>query len=98
MATPTLSPTSVTVPHGGTADVTVSWTLDPGSPDVNGTLSLMIDGSTAVSIPVVHQGSPAESVPTLRTSNPAAGEVLVTSDVALVTIVAQGNPGTVRLS
>lgn len=98
MATPALSPTSVTVPNGGTADVTVTWTLDPGSPDVNGTLSLSINGSSAVSIPVTHQGTPAEQAPTLVTSDPGANDVLVTCDAANVTIVAQGNPGTIRLS
>lgn len=94
MATPALSPSSVTVPNGGTADVAVSWTLDPGTPDVNGTLSLNVNG-TPVSIPVTHQGRPAETQPTLVTSNPQPGQVLVTCDVATATLVSQG---TIRLS
>lgn len=98
MATPALSPASVTVPNGGTADVIVTWTLDPGTPDVNGTLTLLVNGSAAVSIPVTHQGTPAETTPTLVTSNPTASDVLVTCDAATVAIVAQGNPGTIRLS
>lgn len=94
MATPSLSPASVTVPTGGTADVTVTWTLDPGSPDVTGTLSLMVNGSP-VSIPVVHQGTPPEQPPRLVTANPGPGDVLVTCDVAAVTLVSQS---TIRLS
>lgn len=94
MASATLSPASVTVPSGGSADVTVSWSLDPGTPDVNGTLVLNLDGST-VSIPVVHQGTPGESEPTLVTSNPAAGQALVTCDAASVLIV---DNHTIRLS
>ena len=94
MATPSLSPNSVTVPNGGSADVTVSWALDPGSPDVNGTLSLNVNG-TPVSIPVTHQGTPAETAPTLVTSDPQPGDVLVTCDVANVTLISQS---VIRLS
>lgn len=94
MATPTLSPSSVTVPNGGTADVTVAWTLDPGTPDVTGTLSLSVNGQP-VSIPVTHNGRPAETAPQLVTANPGANDVLVTCDVATVTLV---NQNTIRLS
>jgi hypothetical protein len=94
MAVASLSPSSVTVPNGGSADVAVSWTLDPGTPDVNGTLSLNVNGS-AVSIPVVHQGRAAEPAPTLVTANPQPGQVLVTCDVATVALVDQH---TIRLS
>jgi len=95
MATPSLSPSSVTVPNGGTTDVRVSWTLDPGSPDVIGTLTLAVGGAPAVSIPVLHQGRPAEIAPRLVTANPGPGDVLVSCDVASVSLVDQG---TIRLS
>lgn len=94
MATPALSPSSVTVPNGGTANVSVSWSLAPAVPDVNGTLNLTLDGVSVGSIPVTKQGRPAEVAPTLVTSNPAAGQVLVTCDVAPVALV---NQSTIRL-
>jgi hypothetical protein len=94
MATAQLSPTNVTVPNGSTATVTVGWTLDAGTPDLKGTLSLNVDG-TAVSIPVLHQGRPAEQAPTLVTSNPQPGQVLVSCDVATVALVDQH---TIKLS
>ena len=94
MGTPTLSPSTVTVPNGGTADVLVTWALDPGTPDIVGTLSLLVNG-TPVSIPVSKQGRPAEQAPRLVTANPGAGDVLVTCDVATVQIV---NQSTIRLS
>lgn len=97
MATPTLSPTSVTVPNGGTSDVAVAWALNPGTPDVSGTLSLVVNGQP-VSIPVLHAGTPGEAAPRLVTSNPQPGDVLVSCDVAAASILAQGNPGTIRLS
>lgn len=93
MATPSLSPSSVTVPSDGTANVSVSWTLDPGSPDINGTLVLNVpfEGSgSSVTIPVTHQGRPAERAPRLVTANPSPGDVLVTCDVAAVSLVDQG--------
>lgn len=89
MATPTLSPSTVTIPSGGTADVTVSWSLDPGTATVNGTLTLSVDGGASFSVPVTHQGTPAETAPTLVTSNPQPGQALVTCDVATVTLVSQ---------
>jgi hypothetical protein len=95
MATPSLSPSSVTVPNGGTANVAVSWTLDPGTPDVSGTLSLVIDGQTISGIPVVKQGRPAEQAPRLVTASPLPGDVLVSCDAATVALVDQG---TIRLS
>lgn len=94
MATPALSPASVIVPNGGTADVSVSWALDPGTPDVSGTLALHIDGQP-VSIPVTHQGSPSEQAPRIVTNSPQPGDVLVSCDVAAVTLVDQR---TIRLS
>lgn len=93
MATPSLSPASVTVPNGGTADVSVTWSLDPGSPDVSGSLNLIVNGSP-ISIPVTHQGTPAEQAPRLVTGNPGPGDVLVTCDVASVALVSQS---TIRL-
>ena len=98
MATPTLTPASVTIPAGGTADVTVTWTLDPGTPDSSGTLQLVQDGTVIATVPTVKPGTPAEQAPALVTASPAPGSVLVTCDVAAVQIVAQGNPGTIRLS
>lgn len=94
MSTPIIFPQSVTVPRGGSADVIVSWLLDPGSADVSGTLALIVDG-VPVTIPVVHEGRAPEQAPTLVLSEPKAGDVLVVCDVATVSLVDQG---TIRLS
>lgn len=94
MAIPTLSPSSVIVPSVGAADVAISWTLAPGTPDISGTLALNIGGQP-VTIPVVHQGQLAEQAPRLVTANPGPGDVLVTCDVATVTLVDQR---TIRLT
>lgn len=94
MATPTLTPSSVTIPSGGNADVTVTWTLDPGTPDASGDLSLNVEGAVFL-IPVVKLGRPGETLPTMVLSNPQPGDVLVTCDVANVALVDQA---TIRLS
>ena len=100
MPTPSLTPSSVVVPSGGTADVSVAWTLAPGipaTPDITGTLSLLVNGAP-VTIPVVHQGSPGtpgEVAPRLVLSDPQPGDVLVSCDVAAVALV---NQQTIRLS
>lgn len=96
MATPTLSPTSVTIPPGGTADVNVSWQLDPGTPDQDDTLDLVTsDGTVLVTLPYIKKGAPAEVEPTLVLSAPQPGQVLVRCDVATATLVDQH---TIRLS
>lgn len=95
MATASLSPASVTVPNGGSADVTVSWTLDPGTADRTGTMTLELDGQTLVAGPVTVQGRPAEQAPTLVTANPQPGQVLVTCDTAAVQIL---GPNLIRLT
>jgi hypothetical protein len=95
MATPVLSPTSVVVTDATPATVKVSWQLDPGTPDVDGTLTLSLDGALPVSIPVRHQGTPAEQPPRLVTGNPQPGDVLVSCDVAVVSVLDQS---TIRLS
>jgi hypothetical protein len=95
VATPLLSPTSVVIPDGGSADIALSWTLDPGTADEQGSLRLEMAGTVLFDGPITKQGRPAETAPVVVTSDPQPGQVLVTCDVATVTLP---NQQTIRLS
>jgi hypothetical protein len=95
MATPVLSPTSVVIPDGGSADVALSWTLDPGTADENGSLRLEMGGTVLFEGPITKLGRPAEVAPVVVTADPQPGQVLVTCDVATVALP---NQQTIRLS
>lgn len=96
MASASIAPSSITIPNGGSVNVTVSWTLDPGTPDQPGHLTLTMDGSVIFDSAIVKQGTPAETEPQIVLANPTTGQALLASDVA--TVKATADPHVFTLS
>lgn len=89
------NPTSV--PAGGTSQITVSMTLDPGSAEVPVTVTLQRDGGAVASTHLTIPGAGGEAFPAIK----LAGEPSQVGDLVLVTDVGAlsrtGDPATFTL-
>lgn len=78
-----LAANPASIPAGGTSQITVSMSLDPGSVDVPVTVTLQRDGGALASAHLTIPGSGGEAFPAIKLAGePAqAGDYVLATDV-----------------
>lgn len=79
MATPHMNMTPTTIPAGQSGTITVTFDLDPGTPDQPAVVLLKLDGVTKAEVDGVLKGVPAEQLPNVQVGTTGQGWEISTS-------------------